>query len=374
MLEQILRVFPDADLFSIIDLIPPGQRDFLLNKPVHTSLIQNWAWVRERYRSFLALMPLAIEQFDLTSYQLVLSSSYAVAKGVLTGANQLHLCYCHSPMRYAWDLQHQYLRETGMERGLRSIMARMLLHYLRSWDYQSSRRVDHFFSNSRFVADRIRKFYGRRAEVLHPPVDTSRFQLCTEKKDYYVTVSRLIPYKMVGLIVGACTRMPERQLHVMCDGRDFLKVKRMAGPNVTMMGYQESEVVQREMQEAKAFVFAAEEDFGIATVEAQACGTPVIAYGQGGSYETVIDGETGVFFDAQDVESLTGAVVRFEAQSCRFVPSAIRRHAEQFSAEHFRERLEHRVMQRWTEFAGRHRGAPRSLARQGETGSAEAQS
>lgn len=358
VLEQMLRVFPHADLFSLIDLIPEGQRDFLLNKPVKTSALQKWDWARNHYRNFLAVMPMAIEQFDLSAYELVLSSNYAVAKGVLTSASQLHVCYCHSPMRYAWDLQHQYLRETGLDRGVRSVLARILLHYLRAWDYQSSRRVDHYLANSRFVADRIRKFYGRRAEVLHPPVDTSRFQLCEEKKDFYVTVSRLVPYKMVNLIVEAFTAMPDRKLHVIGEGPDFQKIKQLAGPNVAMMGYQSNEVVLRELREAKAFVFAAEEDFGIVAVEAQACGTPVIAYGRGGSIETIIDGGTGMFFDAQDIPSLTDAVERFEAQAERFVPQVIRRHAEQFSAERFRNRFKERVMQRWTAFQSRHRGAP----------------
>lgn len=363
VLEQILHVFPHADLFSIVDLIPEGQRDFLLNKEVHTCPLQKWRWGRTHYRRFLPLLPLAVEQFDLTAYQLVISSSYAVAKGVLTGANQLHLCYCHSPMRYAWDLQHQYLRETRMDRGVLGWSARLALHYLRTWDFQSNQRVDNFFANSRFVADRIFKFYGRRSEVLHPPVDTSRFQVCDQKKNYYVTVSRLVPYKMVNLIVKAFTLMPDRELHVVGDGPDFEKIKRLAGPNIRMLGHLDNEGVCRELQEAKAFVFAAEEDFGIAPVEAQACGTPVIAFRQGGACETVVDGETGLFFDEQSVESLTEAVLRFEAQSFRYIAGNIRRHAERFSIYRFRSKFERRVMQHWTEFTNRSRGAPPPVAR-----------
>lgn len=358
VLEQIIRVFPDADLFSLVDLIPPGEREFLANKPVRTSFLQRWKWVRTRYRAFLPLMPLAIEQFDLSSYDLIISSSYAVAKGVITGPDQLHICYCHSPMRYAWDLQHQYLKTANLERGPRSWMARALLHYMRLWDVQCQTRVDHFLANSRFVGRRIRKTYGRETAVVYPPVDVDAFPLCEVKDDYYLTVSRLVPYKMVGLIVDAFTRMPHLKLRVIGDGPEFDKIRSRAGSNVEMLGYQTNSVVREHMQRAKAFVFAAEEDFGIAPVEAQACGTPVIAYAKGGVCESVVPGETGLFFQEQTAAALMEAVSGFEEGRHAFDPWTIRENAMRFSAVRFRTVLKSVVMEYWAQFtAGNELGA-----------------
>jgi len=350
VLEQIINLYPDADLFSLVDTIPEGQRGFLHDKPVHTSFIQKLPFGRTKYRSYLPLMPLAIEQFNLNGYDLVISSSYAVAKGVLTGPNQLHVCYCHSPMRYAWDLQHQYLAAAGLTKGPKSWLTRTILHYVRSWDAQSAGRVDSFMANSRFVARRIEKTYRREAAVVHPPVDVEAFTLEPEKEGYYLTASRLAPYKRVDLIVDAFSRMPERELRVIGDGPDFEKIKAKAGPNVKMLGRQSFEALKRQMQKARAFVFAAEEDFGIAPVEAQACGTPVIAFGKGGALETVIQGETGSFFEEQTVECLQEAVRWFEAASERFDPALIRRNAMRFSAERFCRDFAMHIEKEWERF------------------------
>ena len=293
VLEQMIEVRPEADLFSLIDFVPPEDRAFLRGKPVETSFLQRMPLARTQYRTYLPLAPLAIEQFDLTGYDLVVSSSYVVAKGVLTSARQLHVSYVHSPVRYAWDLYWQYLREGRMERGLRSVAARAVLHYLRLYDVATAPRVDVFVANSQNVARRIWKTYRRRAAVLYPPVDTDAFTLERDKDDYYVTVSRLVPYKKVALLVEAFRRMPGRRLIVIGDGPERAKIEALAGPNVEVWGQQPAEVVRRTVAHARAFVFAAEEDFGIAPVEAQACGTPVIAYGVGGARETVLDGETG---------------------------------------------------------------------------------
>ncbi len=352
VLEQIIRVFPNADLFSLIDLIPNGERSFLGDKTVHTSFLQNWKWVRTRYRSFLPLMPFAIEQFDLTGYDLIISSSYAVAKGVITSPDQLHVCYCHSPMRYAWDLQHQYLKAANLDRGPRSWIARAILHYMRLWDAQCQMRVDHFLANSRFVGRRIRKTYGRNAAIVYPPVDVEAFPLCEQKEDYYVTVSRLVPYKMVGLIVDAFTQMPHLELRVVGDGPEFDRIKTRAGSNIRMLGYQSNAVVCEQMQRAKAFVFAAEEDFGIAPVEAQACGTPVIAYAKGGVCESVVPGETGLLFHEQTVAALQESILEFEREEHSFSPWAIRENAMRFSAEYFRREFEVKVMDYWFGFMG----------------------
>jgi glycosyltransferase involved in cell wall biosynthesis len=350
VLEQIIRIFPQADLFSLIDLIPPAERGFLAHKPVRTSFLQRWKWTRTRYRAFLAVMPLAVEQFDLSAYDLIISSSYAVAKGVITGPDQLHISYCHSPIRYAWDLQHQYLRTAGLEHGPKSWIARATLHYIRLWDAQCQTRVDHFLANSRFVSRRIGKAYGRTSTVVYPPVDVDAFPLCEEKDDYYLTVSRMVPYKMVGLIVDAFTQMPHLELRVIGDGPEFEKIRARAGSNVQMLGFQPNDVVCEQMQRAKAFVFAGEEDFGIAPVEAQACGTPVIGYGKGGVCETVVPGETGLFFHEQSAEAIQEAVMYFERKPLAFDPRTIRESVLRFSTARFREEFEARVMHHWEQF------------------------
>ncbi len=350
VLEQILRIFPEADLFAVVDFIPEEKRDFILHKPVTTTFIQKLPKAKRKYRNYLPLMPIAIEQLDVSGYDLVLSSSHCVAKGILTGPNQVHISYVHSPVRYAWDLQHQYLREAGLTSGLKSKIARMILHYMRIWDVRTANGVDYFIANSHFIAKRIWKCYRRKAKVIYPPVDVEKFACHTQKEDFYLTASRMVPYKKMDLIVEAFSQMPEKELVVIGQGPDFEKIKKLVAPNVRMLGYQPDEVLKDYMQRAKAFVFAAEEDFGITPVEAQACGTPVIAFGRGGSLETVRgygekENPTGVFFGEQTVSSLTEAVARFEEVQERILPQNCRRHAETFSVEVFRENIEQYVKQ-----------------------------
>ena len=352
VLSQIIKVFPEADLFTMVDLLPADQRGFLGGRPVTTSFLQSLpAWMRSRYRAFLPLMPTAVEQFDLSSYELVISSSYAVAKGVLTGPDQLHVCYCHSPMRYAWDLQHQYLRESKLESSGKGLLARVFLHYLRLWDAASEKRVDHFITNSHFVRRRVKKVYRRDAAVIYPPVEMTQFTCCETKGNYYLTASRMVPYKMVSLIVEAFALMPEKELHVVGDGPEYQRICKVATPNVKMMGYRSNEELRGEMQGAKAFVFAAEEDFGIVMVEAQACGTPVIAYGKGGALESVLPGVTGLFFQEQTPDAICASIDKFAASSQTFSPRKIRQHAERFSTERFREQLGNQIGRWWDEFA-----------------------
>jgi O-antigen biosynthesis alpha-1,3-mannosyltransferase len=335
VLEQILLIFPQADIFSMIDAIPPGERGFLQNKPVKTSFVQELWGGKTRYRSYFPLMPLAVEQFDLSAYDLVISSSYSFAKGVLTGPDQRHLCYCHSPIRYAWDMQHQYLEQAGLTKGLKSWIVRCLLHYIRLWDYRTASGVDAFAANSAYIARRIMKVYRREAEVIFPPVAVENFQLEEEKEDFYLTASRMVPYKKIDLIAEAFGRMPEKKLIVIGDGPEMDRVRAKAGPNVELLGYRDNAALRSHLQRAKAFVFMAEEDFGIVPVEAQACGTPVIAFGRGGVAETVIPGETGVLFNEQSAGSLVDAVRRFETGT--FSPRAIRQQAEKFGADVFRK-------------------------------------
>lgn len=346
VLEQIVGLFPHADLFSLFDFLPEDQRHFILNKPVTTSFLQRLPFARTKHRAYLPLMPLAIEQLDVSNYDLVLTSSYMAAKGVITGPNQLHICYCHSPVRYAWDLQHQYLDESKLGYSPKGLLARGILHYIRNWDARSAAGVDHFIANSRFIARRIEKLYRRDSAVIYPPVSTSDFQLQEDKEDFYVTASRLVPYKRIDLIVEAFNKMPDKRLIVVGGGPDLERIRAMAGKNVRVLGHQPFKRMRRYFQMAKGFVFAAQEDFGIVPIEAMACGTPVIAFGQGGVTETVRHGETGIFFPHQTPESICDAVREFEQTT--FWPAArIRSHAMSFDAAYFRANLAGYVQHAW---------------------------
>ena len=340
VLEQMLMCFPEADLYSLIDFVPAERRGFLQGKNARTSFIQRMPLARSRYRLYLPLMPLAVEQFDLSAYDLVISSSHAVAKGVLTGPDQLHICMCYSPMRYAWDLQHQYLRETGFDRGLMGWLVKWQLHRLRLWDLRTANGVDGFIAISQFIRRRIRKTYRRDAAVIYPPVNIAKFSLRADKEDFYLAASRLVPYKKMDLIAEAFAAMPERRLVIIGDGPEMRKVRAKAGPNVTVLGYRSDEVLRDYMQRAKAFVFAAEEDFGIVPLEAQACGTPVIAFARGGALETIrgLDDSqpTGVFFKEQSVAAIVAAVDFFEREAARILPTACRENALRFAPERFR--------------------------------------
>ena len=252
-------------------------------------------------------MPLAVEQFDLRSYDIVISSNHAVAKGALTRADQLHVSYTHTPIRYAWDLYLDYLTESGMNLGIRSWLARLVLHYIRMWDSSAANRVDAYLANSSYVARRVEKLYRRPARILHPPVDIGRYRHDLPREEFFVAVSRFVPYKRMDLIVEAFTRMG-KPIILIGGGSELKKAQRVAGPNVKLLGHQPDEVVIDHLQKAKAFVFAAEEDFGIAPVEAQAAGCPVIAFGKGGVLETTVcwpeTDATGILFDSQTSEAL----------------------------------------------------------------------
>ncbi|MBF0621399.1 MAG: glycosyltransferase family 4 protein [Magnetococcales bacterium] len=345
VLEQILDLYPDADIFTLVDSIPEKDRGFLKGKSSTTSFIQSLPWGKKKYRAYLPLMPLAIEQLDLAGYDLIISSSYAVAKGVITGPDQVHVSYVHSPMRYAWDLQNQYLKESGLQRGFRSFFVRSILHYIRMWDVSSSNCVDHFIVNSHFIARRVRKVYRRESQVIYPPVDVEGFSMNDAKDDFYLTASRMVPYKRIDLIVEAFAQMPDKKLVVIGDGPDMKKVQRQAAPNISVMGYQSFDVMKDHMQRAKAFVFAAEEDFGITPVESMACGTPVIAYGRGGALETIRSKEqdsehpTGLFFHEQTPQAIQQAVAQFEQDQALYKSTSCRTRAELFSAENFKNRF-----------------------------------
>jgi glycosyltransferase involved in cell wall biosynthesis len=358
VLEQLLKIYPDADLFSLADFIDEDQRGFILNKQVTTSFIQKLPFARKKYRSYLPFMPLAIEQLDVSKYHIVISSSHAVAKGVITGPDQLHISYVHSPIRYAWDLQHQYLKEAGLDRGLKGWIAKAILHYIRNWDYRTANGVDYFLANSKFIAQRIWKVYRREADVIYPPVDVSAFTFHDKKEDFYLTASRMVPYKKIDLIVEAFSQMPDKKLVVIGDGPDFNKIKAKAASNVELLGYQPFDVLRYYMQRAKAFVFAAEEDFGITPVEAQACGTPVIAFGKGGALETVrgfgqAENPTGLFFEEQTIKSLVHSIKSFENISGDIKYQDCRENALRFSPERFRKEFEDYVNNKFKEFVNK---------------------
>lgn len=346
LLEQVLELYPEADLFSLVDFLPPEKRFFIQNKKVKTSFLQHMPLARTKYRSYLPLMPCAVEGLDVGGYDLVISVSHAVAKGVRTRPGQKHICLCCSPIRYAWDLREQYLRESGLDKGFKGWLANLMLDRIKAWDLKTTPRVTDFVAISEYIGQRIKNNYGRDYTVIYPPVYVDKFEVVEKKEDFYFTASRMVPYKRLPLIVEAFASMPDRRLVVIGDGPEFEKAKAKAGPNAELLGYQDNEVLKSYYQRARAFVFAAEEDFGIAPLEAQACGTPVLAYGRGAARETMVDGVTGLFFDEQSVPAIVDAVKRFEAAPGRFSAAAIRKNAERFSSDRFKKELKAFVEQR----------------------------
>ncbi len=349
VVEQMLRCFPDADLLALADFLPDRDRERLLGKRARTTFVQHLPLASRAVWRYLPLLPLAIEQLDLRGYDLVLSSSHAVAKGVLAQPDQVHLSYVHSPMRYAWDMQQEYLETSRLDRGLRSAFARMMLHYLRLWDYRTANGVDAFAANSRFVARRIWRAYRREAKVIYPPVDVDYYAPRPAKEDFYLAASRMVPYKRLDAVVSAFAATPSRRLVVIGSGPEEAGLRRIATPNVEFLGQVPRDQLRDMLQRARAFVFPALEDFGILPVEAQACGTPVIAFGRGGALETVVgpdsDEPTGLFFASQEPGAIRTALDQFEREADRFTPSACRANAMRFSQAAFRLHFEQFVME-----------------------------
>lgn len=350
-LASILACFPEADVFTMVDFLPKEDRGFLSGHRVQTSALQRFPWAKKRYRAYLPFMPFLVEQFDLSEYNLVISSSHAVAKGVLTGPDQLHISYIYTPMRYAWDMQSKYLRDQGRGKGSLGLLRRYLLYRLRFWDARSANGVDHMIAISHYIARRIAKIHSRSATVLYPPVDVAAFKVSYEKKSFYVTASRLVPYKRIDLIIDAFAQMPDRELVVIGDGPEFHSLKRDLPANVQLLGFLSHKRLQTYLQQAQAFIFAAEEDFGIAPLEAQACGTPVIALAKGGARETIC-GEggqrSGVFFYRQTAQALIAAVHEFEQKSIS--PDQCRENAMRFSKQRFEAAFSEFIDQRLQAF------------------------
>ncbi|MES2122848.1 MAG: glycosyltransferase [Chlamydiota bacterium] len=352
-LSAIYEEFP-APIYTLFHRSAHFKGTPLEGADVHTSFLQKCPFSASIYRYLLAFYPLAIEQFDLSGYDVILSTSHAVAKSVLTHPHQLHLCYCFTPMRYAWDLTHQYLEPLGK---LQRMIARPTLHYLRNWDAATAGRVDHFASISHYIAKRIKKVYGRESTVIYPPVDVEEIALGTQKEDFYLVVSRMVPYKNIDLIVKAFSFLPEKRLVVIGDGPERSKIVAAAGKNVEILGHLPDATVRDYMKRAKGFIFAAEEDFGIVVVEAQAAGTPVIALRRGGAVETVVQGQSGAFFEEPTIPSLIQAVESFERME--FDPHLVRANAMRFNKHRFQEEYRAFVQQKVEEFYEDHHSCRR---------------
>lgn len=348
VVSSLLKIYPDAEFFALVDFFDDEQRrEVLKNKKVTTTFIERLPLARRFFRHYLLLFPLAIERLDLRGFDLIISSSYAVAKGVMTGPGQLHISYCHSPMRYAWDMYFPYLEEhqvTGFSERLLSY----ILHKIRVWDVVSSNRVDYFIANSTLVKKRIAKYYRRDSKVIHPPVNTTLFKYHPQKEEYYFTASRLVPYKKIKMIVEAFSQNGKK-LIVAGRGPQMKELQASAAGNIVLLDYVNQQKMVELMQKAKAFVFAAYEDFGILPAEALACGTPVIAYGKGGVLDTVIDGKTGLLFGEQSAASLNKAVEVFETMT--FDHAAIAEYAQKFAKERFKEEIRHFVDEKWAGFS-----------------------
>jgi glycosyltransferase involved in cell wall biosynthesis len=346
--REIISLFPQADVYSLVDFFDEENRNFILHgKYPQTSFLQKFPFAKKKYRNYISFFPYAIEQFDLSSYDIIISSSSAVAKGVLTNCYQLHICYCHSPMRYAWDLYHQYTDKKHLHAGLKAWFFKYVMHHIRIWDYSASQRIDFFVANSRHISRRIKKIYNRESTVIYPPVDLDRFTLSEKKEDFYLTVSRLVHYKRVDLIVEAFSEMPDKKLIVIGEGPEFNRIKKKATKNIQLLGYKKLEEMRSYLQRAKAFIFAAEEDFGITPVEAQACGTPVLAFGKGGILETVVEGKTGFFFLEQQAESIRNCILRFESEKLQYTPAQIREHAASFTKSIFHDHFKSFVLDKY---------------------------
>jgi glycosyltransferase involved in cell wall biosynthesis len=331
--EQLYRMLPDPSLFATIAFrdCMPGQ---LREMDVRTSWMQGLPKIEKYYRLYFLLYPFAVGALDLSEYDLVLSSSSGYAKGVQTGRDAVHVCYCHTPMRWVWSFDN-YARRESFGFGPRALLP-ALIRGLKQWDVGASRQPDHFVANSRVVAERIRQAYDRSAEVIHPPIDIDRFHHIDEQEDYYVVLARLISYKRIDLAVRACSER-RKKLIVIGDGPDRKSLEAMAGPSVTFLGRASDADVEYFVSHCRALLFPGEEDFGMAPLEVAAAGRPTIAYRAGGALETIIENMTGLFFDRQTPEDLGDAIERFERHE--WSPEVLRRHSEGFSIEVFRNRF-----------------------------------
>lgn len=348
VVNEILHCFPDADVFCLFDFFDDTKRaKFLHNKKTTSSSIQSLPFAKRFYRFYFPLFPKAIEGLDLSAYDLILSSSYCVAKGIRKTNKQLHICYCHSPVRYAWDLKEEYL-QTFKEPLSRNFFA-YFVNKLKKWDFEVNNRVDYFIANSQNVRNRIKQNYLRESEVIYPPVDVAKFAIQTQKQNYYFSVSRLVSYKKTDLLVKAFKHFPHLKLQIAGDGPNRKKLLKMAPPNVEILGYVDSPTLISKIKNAKAFIAAANEDFGITIVEAQACGTPVIVPFLGGYKETVLP-TTGLFFENQTLDDLIAAIEKFETNKQVYKSEDFEANVKPFNTGRFRESFTNFVLTKYADF------------------------
>ena len=336
VIESLCQLYPNADIYTHV-YDPFAISKTISRHNVHTTFISKLPFSKKYYQNYLPLMPLALEQLDLRGYDLVISSESGPAKGIIVDPDSTHICYCHSPMRYVWDMYPQYLNSSGF---LKRLLMVPLIHYLKIWDRCSADRVDYFISNSAFVAKRINKYYRRDSTVINPPVSVTDFYITEDDKleDFYLIVGQLVEYKKALLAVEAFN-ISGKKLIVIGEGEQFDSIQKIAKSNITILGRQSYESIKKHYSMCKALVFPGVEDFGIVPVEAMASGRPVIAYRKGGALETVVDGVTGMFFDEQSVMSLNNAVNNFEKNINTFLPYKIREHAEKFNREIFKDKI-----------------------------------
>ena len=357
VLDVMADMFPDADIFTICHSRDALSESVKRHK-ISSSFLNKLPGIKRYYRMLLPLFPMALEQLNLGDYDLVISHEAGPAKGVLTRTATCHICYCHSPMRYLWDMYQEYLATAPFGLLGKTFYA-LSCHYLRGWDFAASTRVDHFVASSRNCAGRIRKYYGRSADVIYPPVDTASFSLGAAHEDFYLVVSPLVRYKRIDLAIEACNKLAA-PLVVIGDGEQSADLRKMAGPTISFLGFQPDDVVRSHFQRCKALLFPGEEDIGLTPIEAHASGRPVIAFARGGALESVAgvfpgeipspDAHTGVFFDEQSAESLIDAMRAFESMQSRFSPAFVRAHARKFDEARFRQEFAQFVYARWQEF------------------------
>lgn len=349
--ESFTNIWKDADVYALVDFLNDEQRKIILKgKHARTTFIQKLPFAERKFRSYLPLFPLAIESLNFSKYDVIISSSHAVTKGVRKKPNQLHISYCHSPMRYIWDEAETYFEAAKLNSGIKKIIATAILNYLRKWDLKTAQRPDFLIANSKYIAEKLKRIYNRESTVIYPPVDVDKFECVENKDDYYFVASRLVPYKRIDLIVEAFAQMPDKRLVIAGTGPELNKLKSNFLVNVEFIGYQDEKSLKELMQKAKAFVFTAEEDFGIVVVEAMACGTPVIALNKGGTAETVIDGKTGILFDNQIVEDIKNAVRKFESIQETFNHKEISEYTKKFSRKIFEEKIKQYVDEKSEQF------------------------
>lgn len=349
VLMELHNIFPDSPVYTLIH--NPEKAGIFKDLKIKTSFLEKLPFGKKHFKWYLGLMPIAWESFNFSEYDIVISSSSAFAKGLLTPPNTLNISYCHSPTRYLWSDTHNYVDELKQPKIIKKLLP-LILNRLRTWDHVAAQRVDKFIANSEFVAKRIKKYYQRDSTVIYPPVDTKQFKISPEIGDYYIIVSRLRPYKKVDMVIKAFNqlRMP---LKIIGSGEEEAKLKKMSSSNIEFLGELPDEKRNQVLSKALAFIHPQEEDFGIAAVEAMACGRPVIAYKSGGALETIIENETGIFFVDQTWESLADTIIRNHKKLDQFSPEKIKAHAEKFDTEVFHKKIKDFVSQTWQEFSGK---------------------